>query len=81
LNIVYLLKSVLGYTYIGQTKNLEDRLKRHYSNRNISTKYKGNWQLVLKKEFLFRTDAIIAENKLIRMKNFDKAREYLTSLV
>jgi hypothetical protein len=48
---VYLIKSDLGFNYIGQTKNLDDRLKRHNSNRNTFTKNKGNWQLVLKKEF------------------------------
>ena len=81
MNFVYLLKSDLGYTYIGQTKNLNDRLKRHNSNRNTSTKYKGKWELTFYKEVRTRTEAIKLEGKLKRMKNFDKALEYITSLV
>jgi putative endonuclease len=78
---VYLLKSDLGYTYIGQTKDLEERLKRHNSDRSISTKYKGKWVLVLYKAVTTRSEAIKLESKLKRMKNFDKALNYLTSLV
>ena len=78
---VYLIKSDSGNTYIGQTKNLPDRLKRHNSNRNISTKYKGSWKIIIYKEVITRSEAIKLEIKLKRMKNFNKAIEYIKSLV
>jgi putative endonuclease len=78
---VYLIKSDLGYIYIGQTKNLEDRLKRHNSNRNTSTRYKGKWEIISYKATSSRTEAIMLEQKLKRLKSFDKALIYLSSLV
>ncbi len=59
----------LGKTYIGQTNNLEDRLKRHNSNRNLFTKNKGKWKLIFSKAFNNRGEAILLEKKLKGFKN------------
>jgi len=74
---VYILKSDLGYSYIGQTSNLEDRLKRHNSNRSTYTKQKGNWSLVVSTSLASRSEAIHLEKKLKGFKNSEKAIDFL----
>ena len=69
---VYVIKnSQNGKIYIGQTSNLEKRLKRH--NGQLSTKRKsfthknkgsGEWILVYKEEFEERKDALKREKEL-----------------
>jgi len=69
---VYVIKNSLnGKIYIGQTSNLEKRLKRHndkLSNKRKSFTYKnkgsGKWILVYKEEFEERKDALKREKKL-----------------
>ena len=78
---VYIIKSSLGHIYIGQTSNLQDRLKRHNSNRSNYTKNKGSWELVICFEVSSRVEAISLERKLKNMKNSEKAIEYLKKLV
>ena len=42
---VYILRSGEEH-YIGSTKNLYDRLTRHNSRQNRSTKHKHDWKLI-----------------------------------
>jgi putative endonuclease len=66
----YILKSsATGKIYIGQTNNLEDRIKRHNSNQNKYTKNKGPWKLIFSKKFETRSEAIHLEIKLKSYKN------------
>ena len=68
----YVIKSTsLDIYYIGQTNNLDDRIKRHNQNRNKYTKGKGPWELVYSKSFLTRTEAVQLEMKLKSFKNRD----------
>ena len=59
---VYILysKSSLKY-YTGQTENLEDRLFRHNSGLNLSTKSGFPWELIYKIEFSTRSEALFLE--------------------
>ncbi|CAN5613762.1 hypothetical protein BH11BAC1_BH11BAC1_21590 [soil metagenome] len=50
--------------YIGQTENIEGRLKRHNSGSEHSTKPFRPWQLVCSIEKNTRSEAIILERKL-----------------
>jgi len=50
--------------YIGQTENLEGRVKQHNKGRNLSTKAYIPWQLKWWKEFETRSEAIKTERKL-----------------
>lgn len=43
---VYVLKNKIGDLYIGFTKDLRRRFTEHNSNRNISTKNKGPWNII-----------------------------------
>ncbi|MEK7482067.1 MAG: GIY-YIG nuclease family protein [Patescibacteria group bacterium] len=49
---VYILKSIKdGRTYIGYTKNLENRLKLHNSGQVIATKYRKPLKLLFSEQF------------------------------
>ena len=68
--------------YIGQTQNLEIRLKRHNGilihNRNSYTAINnGNWTIIHKEEFNSRVEAIIREKQL----KSQKGRKFIWSLV
>ena len=60
---IILSESSLKY-YVGQTKNLEDRLHRHNSGHSLSTKCSDNWKLIYKIEFSTRSEAVILERKI-----------------
>lgn len=62
---VYLLKSLKdnGY-YIGQTKNINERLMRHNTGKVASTKRKLPWKLVKFEEFPTRNAARWREHEL-----------------
>jgi putative endonuclease len=56
--------------YIGQTNDIERRLKEHNSGEtNYISKYSGKWKLVYKEEFIGRTEARKRENFLKKQKN------------
>lgn len=55
--------------YIGQTDNLEGRVKRHNEGRNLSTKAYIPWKLKWWKVFETRSEAINTERKLKGIKN------------
>ncbi|MFA5030851.1 MAG: GIY-YIG nuclease family protein [Patescibacteria group bacterium] len=50
--------------YIGYTKNLKERLGRHNSGKNISTKTSGNWLLVHKEEYQDKASAWKREKQI-----------------
>ena len=50
--------------YVGQTADIEERLKRHHSGRVNSTKYGIPWKIVLQIEVLNRSEAMLLENKI-----------------
>ena len=54
--------------YVGQTENLEERVKKHNEGRNLSTKAYIPWQLKWWKEFKTRSEAIKTERRLKRIK-------------
>ena len=64
--IVYLIQhSLSGESYIGFTKNLENRIKSHNANNNIATKKEdGEWVLVYAEAYRSEHDARVRERKL-----------------
>ena len=74
---VYIIKSVNGLHYIGQTNNLSHRIYRHNHNRNKYTKGKGPWKLVISCEVNSRSEAIHLESYLKKLKDSQKAIDYL----
>jgi putative endonuclease len=57
--------------YIGHTENLERRLEEHNSlgKKSSSTRKRGPWKVIFKKEFENRTDAMKFEKYLKSLKN------------
>jgi putative endonuclease len=79
---VYAIQNNLGGIYIGQTNNLEKRLKRHNNklpNKKLSftAKNKGNWRLIYKEIFHERNQAIRREKEL---KSF-QGRQFIKKLL
>jgi len=52
--------------YVGQTANIENRLKRHNLGHVPSTKRGTPWILVMQIEVLSRSEAVILEKKIKR---------------
>ncbi|MBN1633037.1 MAG: GIY-YIG nuclease family protein [Ignavibacteria bacterium] len=66
----YILKSAsAGKLYIGHTEDIERRIFEHNSNQSKSARNKGPWELIFKKKFSGRSEAMIFENKLKKIKN------------
>ena len=56
---VYVLRSLKDQKlYIGQTSDLERRIKRHNNGRVKSTSRRRPFQIIYKKEFSTRNDAV-----------------------
>ena len=69
---VYVLKNLAGKLYVGQTKNLENRLKSHNAGRVFPTKYGCPWELVHHEYYLTRREAMRREFSL--RESVDKRR-------
>jgi len=85
---VYVLKhTITGKIYIGQTEDLETRLKRHngilitkrksYTNVNRG---KGEWRIVYKEEYSTREEALRREKYLKSHIGRDWLKSYLNNL-
>jgi putative endonuclease len=64
--------------YIGQTENLEERIKKHNAGRNLSTKAYVPWKLKWWKEYETRSEAIKVEKKLKRIKKRIRIEKFIT---
>ena len=63
--------------YIGQTNNIEERLKRHNNGENKSTKSGVPWRLVYSISFATRSEAVVLERKLKNWKNPQKVLTWI----
>jgi putative endonuclease len=63
--------------YIGQTDNLQNRLKRHNKGKVKSTKPYIPWEIVYYEKFNSRTEAIRRERELKSHKGRDFIRDML----
>jgi len=75
---IYIIQSQKNNSYyVGQTNNIEDRLKRHNSGRSKYTKNKLPWKLVYTEVFKTRKEAVKREKEI---KN-KKSRKYIEILI
>jgi putative endonuclease len=75
---VYILESIKSKRYyIGQTNNLNERVVRHNSGRNLSTKAYLPWELKWWKEYETRADAINVEHKIKGLKKRDRINAFV----
>jgi putative endonuclease len=76
--IVYILySSNVDQYYVGHTQNIDDRLSRHNSGRSLSTKKGKPWNLVYTETFETRSEAMLREKAIKKM----KSRTYLEQLI
>ena len=74
----YILQSEKdGSYYLGQTSNLQDRLKRHNQGRSRYTKNRGPWKLVYQESFTSRSEAVRREQECKRK----HSREFIEALI
>ncbi len=74
---LYIIQSLKDSSYyIGQTSNIEDRIKRHNERRNKFTKTKTPWKLVHTEEYKLRSEAVKREIE-IKKKRSKKYIEFL----
>ncbi len=67
---VYILRSkTTDHFYIGQTSNLNFRIRRHNENTVTATKNKGPWELVYAESFDTRSQAMKREKYLKSLKS------------
>lgn len=72
---VYILRTSSNTLYIGQTNNLERRLKEHNENSKKSAKYMryfSSFELVYTEEFESRSEAMKRE---VQLKKLTKAKK------
>jgi len=75
--VYILLSHHNGKYYIGSTRNLEDRIKRHNEGRSKYTKYGIPWELLYSEKYLDRSDAIKREKQIKRQ----KSKKFIEALV
>jgi putative endonuclease len=66
----YILQSnSTGRFYVGHTENLTKRVFEHNNNRTPSIKNRGPWKLVHSEEFATRSEAMLRERQIKKMKS------------
>ena len=70
---VYILKNSQNRIYIGQTNNLDSRIKRHNNNEEISTKNRGLFNVIHQEIYRTRSEAMRREKQL----KSGKGREWI----
>ena len=69
---VYLIKTVNGYinkSYVGFTNNLQKRLNKHNSNLGAKSTKGYKWEMVYKRRFYSKSNALSFEYKLKKDRN------------
>ncbi len=69
--IVYMLSSVNSNkkkTYVGYTNNIDNRLKKHNSNKGAKATRGYKWKVIYLKKFLSKSEAMRYEYKLKKNK-------------
>tara|TARA_Y100000389_G_scaffold203230_1_gene250995 strand:- start:1888 stop:2151 length:264 start_codon:yes stop_codon:yes gene_type:complete len=64
---VYLIKTLDGYlskSYVGYTTNLKNRLLAHNSNKGAKSTKGYKWEIIYKKKFILKHEALSFEYKL-----------------
>jgi putative endonuclease len=76
-----MLKSIssgVKKTYVGYTNNLEQRLKKHNSNKGAKSTKGYKWGIIYSKKFKTKNSAMsyeykLKKNKILRKKIFEKS--------
>jgi putative endonuclease len=75
---VYIIASLVNKQYyISQTDNLDNRIERHNNGLNKSTKAYRPWELRWWNEYETRSEAVIIETKLKKLKKREGIRSFV----
>lgn len=76
--IVYILQSISdGHYYIGQTNNIEERLKKHNKGMILSTKHRRPFVIVKTETYKTRGEARKRENYLKSLKGGNEFKKII----
>ncbi len=76
--VVYILESEKDKThYIGQCRDIKERLSRHNEGRVRSTKSRGPWKVIYSEEYHTRSEAVRREREIKKR----KSREFVVKLI
>ncbi|WP_234567579.1 GIY-YIG nuclease family protein [Rhodohalobacter sp. 614A] len=78
-HIYMLYSAVVDRYYVGQTSNLEDRLKRHNQGRSKYTKSGIPWKLVYKEGFETRSEAMKRESLIKNSASREELVRFISS--
>jgi len=71
------INSSYAKTYVGYTNNLQKRLNNHNKNKGAKSTKGYQWEIIFKKKFLKKSDAMSFEYKL---KNDRKKRSSIVKM-
>jgi putative endonuclease len=75
---VYILQSLrTGRYYLGQTKNLEERIAYHHANYSKALRNRGPWKVVHTESYGSRSEAMKRESYIKRQKD----RRFIEQLI
>ncbi len=75
---VYIIQNSLTKKYYtGYTKNLTNRLRRHNTGQNISTKSAGSWTVVHTEQFDSKAEAWKCERQIKKYKGGEAFKKLL----
>ena len=73
----YILENAQGIYYIGQTNNLEERIRRHNRGGSQYSRGKGPWRLAYYEELPDRSSAVKREKELKAIRNKKVLKEII----
>lgn len=74
-----IFNKTVGKIYIGQTKNIEDRLKIHNDGifKGYTSRFDGIWTLIYSEKVPSRKDALIREKQLKSFRGREFVKQYI----
>ena len=72
---VYIIKTVsskISKTHVGYTNDIKARLFKHNNNKGAKSTKGHKWELIYKKRFISKSEAMSYEYKLKRNRKFKK---------
>jgi len=76
---VYAYNKAYNKLYIGQTKNLEDRLQLHNQGafKGYTSRFKGSWIVIYSEEHSTRKESLKREKQLKSFRGREFVRSYI----
>lgn len=77
---VYILRNPAGKYYVGYSKDVEERLKKHNGGGSVWTKNHRPWDIIYTEEYETRTEALKREKEIKSYKGGNKFRELISKI-